>query len=108
MSPVEMAASQDLEASAGRAAGLLGDLQAHALESDGVVALNGATFFVTEDGLEIGCSHWSEARQRVGGSTGELVVVGGQEAIDEVTVGTRRRTDPGGMQFFHQAILQGA
>src|SRR6185503_1851212 len=50
---VEMAADEHPQARAGAPAGLLGELEAEALEGDGVIEGDGALLLVAEDGREI-------------------------------------------------------
>jgi hypothetical protein len=58
--PVEVAADGDAEPGAGAAAGLLGELQAQAVEGEGVVLAHGALLLVAEDLAQVGAAHGHE------------------------------------------------
>src|SRR5262245_17521674 len=50
---IEMPADDDVPTSAGRPAGLFGQLQTHAAEGNGVVLANHAVFFLTQQLIEV-------------------------------------------------------
>jgi hypothetical protein len=71
---VEMAVNGDPQAGAGAAAGLLGQLQGHALEGDDIVEADGALLLATEDAVEIDGAQGDEGRGRVLGGRVNWVV----------------------------------
>src|SRR5262245_5203123 len=104
----EIAADEDLEAGTGAPARLLGELQDHPVEPDGVIAGHGPGFLVTEDFGQIGVEQRDEGNGGVGGGAAELSVEGGQEAVAQVAVGGRQGADAGDAEFVDQAVLEGA
>jgi hypothetical protein len=72
VSAVEVAAEDDVQAGAARPAGLLGKLEAQAVEADGVVLADDAGLFHAEQLIEINIPQRDE---RGGGSAGGRVKV---------------------------------
>src|SRR5205814_1550260 len=104
---VEMAADEHAQALAGAAARLLVDLQAHALEGDGVIRGDGARLFVTEDVGEVDPAEGHEGRGRIGGGVGKARLIGGEEALVQVAIGRGHGGDAGGAELIDEAVLEG-
>lgn len=98
MSGVEVASQRHGQSGAGCTAGLFGDLQTNAVEGDGVVAMYGTNLLMAKDGFQVGGAEWSEAKIRMGRRAPELIVVGGQEAFDQIAIGAREGADPSAVQ----------
>ena len=97
-----MAAHEDREAGAGAAAALLAELQDHTIQGYGVVPGDDAPLLMAEDGLELSRGDGHEGRMRVGGRAAEGLVVGGEEALREVTIGGRDGPDPRDAEIVNQ------
>jgi hypothetical protein len=95
-------------AGAGRPAGLLGQLQGHAIEAHDVIVSDDALLFLADDLLEIDVAEGNEGRRGIGRGAGEGGVVVGDEVLDEVRVGRVHGGDAGVAQFIDQPILEGA
>ncbi len=68
----EVAADGDSQPGAGPAAGLLGQLQRHAVKDDDVILPDDPRLFVTEDLVEIDVAHGDEGTGGIRGRPGEL------------------------------------
>src|SRR6266851_1941223 len=99
----EMPADEDAKAGASAAAGLLGQLEGHAIGGDDIVAAHDAFLLEAEHLLEV-----DAAERDKGGRRAELVVEGGEEALPQVAVGGGHRGDAGEAEFVDEAILPGA
>jgi hypothetical protein len=104
MATVEMTANEDAQARTGAAARLLGELEAEAIELDGVVARHDALVLMAEDLREVDAPQGNEGRGGVAGGPAELDIEGGQEALAEVAVGGAGGGDPLGAQLIDEAL----
>src|SRR4029077_4663426 len=96
---IEVATDEHPQARAAAAAGLLGDLQGHAAEGDGVVAATDPFFLHAEDLVEVHAVERDEGRCGVGRGSSELDVEGGDEPLPQVAVGRGHRGDAGDAQL---------
>src|SRR5438132_5595758 len=87
MLAVEMASDEDVQAGAGAAATLLGQLQGEMAGGDDVVPAHHPLGLNAEDLLEVDAAEGNEGRGGIGGGPGELGVEGGQKAVTQIPVG---------------------
>ena len=80
MGAIEVPADSHAKARASAAAGLLAELQRHALEDDDIVEANGALFLMAQDEPQVDGPERHEGRVRVRRGAGELGVVVGDDA----------------------------
>jgi hypothetical protein len=105
---IEVTADDDPQPGAGAAAGLLVELQGHALEDDNIVEADRALFLVAEDEVQIDGPEGDEGAGRVRRQTGELGVVVCDEVLAQVGVSGIDREDAGHAEFVDEPALQGA
>lgn len=108
MGAVEVPANGHTHSGTGETPGLLGDLQSHTIERDGVVFGDGALFLVAQDGREFGPGQRHERRVGVRRGARELDIVVRDELVVEVAVGAFDRGDACGAEFVDQPILDRA
>lgn len=108
VTPVEVAADDDVQAGAGGPAGLLGELQAPAVDNDGVVRGDDTLLFHAQDLIEIDIAEGDEGRGWIGRGPGEGGVVVGDEVFPQIRVGGLRGGEAGQAEFVDEAVLQGA
>ena len=83
-----MTAYDDAEAGAGGPAGLLGQLERHAVEAHDVVLTDHASLFLAEDLREVDGAERNKSRGGISGRPRERRVVVGDEVVPEVGVGS--------------------
>jgi len=108
MGAIEVPADSHAKARASAAAGLLAELQRHALEDDDIVEANGALFLMAQDEIQVDGAERHEGRVRVRRRAGELGVVVGDEVVAQVGVGGLDGGDAGHAEFVDESALQGA
>src|SRR5689334_22812092 len=75
MAVIEVPADRDREPCARASARLLGDLEAHALEPDGIVLADNTELLMAEDLVEVGAAGEDEGGGRIARRHGKLIVV---------------------------------
>jgi hypothetical protein len=87
MLTTKMAADEHVQPGAGAAAGLLGELQRHAIGGDDIVTPDGTFVFDAEDLVEIDATQRDKGGGRVRRGARELGVEGGEKGIAQIAVG---------------------